>query len=444
VVPVLLACLASGTVGADEFVGAIQAVCEAGATDKDEELCRAVLIPTLKMYFGETAPSAVAVNPAVVTGLAAGISACARVTPAAEQLELLEIAKHVFVMNDLGEIELPNRAQAYIPRARGGGILQDGELMALFRSIVANLRPELVTHDLWRSLHEPLTEAALVYGSDEAATAAAVSLASLLNKLEPDEAVGEVLLTTLVRLDGAPGGESRAAMARSWLTKAASVRGHSAGQALLDRLIAELKDEASAPRAAQAFQVVVSESEVALSQASFAKLTFMYKQRLYTKTSAALIDGYRAGAGVVRASHLEALIHTIVAVPRQVLLNEVGTVWQLILEALQGGNAEDEAVIAAVLGLLQTLLVEAKDRVSENANTVVGALLPLCFAARMRTRMAALDCLSKAAELPAQRIFPLAEKVTRTLARVLDDKKRLVRRKAVGCRAKWLTIGGTA
>ena len=428
---------------------AIGEVCTAGAADGDDQLGLAVLLPCLRLYFATREPAAGPVasdadlaGPAVLGELASGIAACTRVAPAAEQAELLSIVRRVLVDNDLSELTLPSRAEPYVPAARSGGVVEGGELTALLCAVVANLRPELVTIEVWHSLQPSLVEGVLAFANDNAAVHCAVALASLLNKLEPDDTVDAVLVPTLVRLDGAQGGEARAAMCRSWLTKAVAIRGHSAGGPLLNRLVADLDDESSAERAAAAFGIIAADTDEGLGPGSFAKATFMYKQRLYAQTSAALIKGYRAGTGVVRSSHLVALVHLLVAVPRQVLLNELGGVWQLMLESLRA--CEDNDLVRCVLGLMRMLIDEARERVSEDAHSVVSALLTLCRADHMRTRIAALECLTASATLPASRIFPLAERVIRELGVVLDDRKRLVRAEAVKCRSAWFLIGGTA
>jgi hypothetical protein len=424
-----------------EVARAIAAVCAAGAASGDDQLCRAVLVPSLALFLGAPVPANLTAS-AVVEELARGVGLCARVASAAEQADLLALLQQIFVENDLAALAVPNRPQAYLPGACGGGVAEGGQLVALFRALVINLRPELVTQDVWQSVQGALVECVLVFGDDSAAAAAAMTLASLLNKLDSDDMVHSELSATIARLDAAPGGEARAAMGRAWLTKAVAVRGHSATKEQLDRLVGDLAVEATAMRTATMFGTIAADVDDVHGPNVFSRTTFMHKQRLYAQTATALIAGYRAGVGVVRSSHLVALVHVLVAVPRQVLLNEVGNVWQLMLEALR--IQEDEAVVLCVLGLMQILVTEAQERVSENANTVVAALLPLCCANRMQTRIAALECLTVTATLPPSRIFPLAEDVIRGLVPVLDDRKRLVRGKAVLCRAAWFLIGGTA
>lgn len=420
---------------------ALSDVCATGATDNDEGLCSAVVVPTLKFFFGNDGRLVERASSSAILGaLAKGVAKCARVATVPEQTELLSVFRRVLVENDLKPLELAKRKQAYIPGARGGGVAEGGDLILLFRAFIVNLRPDVVTFDLWQSLQSALIEAVLVF-DEGAATAAAISLASLLNKLDPDDDVRTALSTALERLESAPGVELRAGIGRAFLTKAVAVRGHSATKELLDRLISDLKDASKATHVARMFGIIAND-EAEDGDRAFSRVTFMHKQRLYAQTSSALIAGYSSGAGIVRSSHLVALVHLLVAVPRQVLLNEVGTVWQLMLEALR--SQEDEDVVMCVLQLMKTLLTEAQDRVSENSNTIVATLLPLCSAERMKTRLAALDCLTMAATLPPARIFPLAEDVIRGLAPVLDDKKRLVRQKAVACRAAWFLIGGTA
>ncbi len=54
-----------------------------------------------------------------------------------------------------------------------------------------------------------------------------------------------------------------------------------------------------------------------------------------------------------------------------------------------------------------------------------------------KVRMQALECLSGFVTLPYYKVFPYQRKVINELGASLDDKKRIVRKAASGCRNKW-------
>eukprot|EP00038_Savillea_parva_P031031 m.82395 g.82395 ORF g.82395 m.82395 type:complete len:1037 (+) comp9462_c0_seq1:41-3151(+) len=447
ILPLLFDQMATGQAPAQTVADAIATLCRAGAADHDEALAPMVLHRSLRLYLGTTPPPPAVTTVSVLETLAtAALAMTAAAAPVSEQSALLSTAQSVLVGNDLSSLECPNRPAPYVSGAAAGGVVSGGDLVLFLNALVCALDVSLVTVDLCKSLRGALVKAVLDFDSVTAARAAAVALASLINKLESNDAVRDEVEAAVSALDAVVGREERSALGRAWITKAVVVRGHAVSRRLLDRILSDVATEATAMRAASMLGVVagggVSSDSDPLTLLMFPRTTLMHKQRLYAQTSGTLIAGYRQGTGVVRTAHLASLVHVLAAVPRQVLLNEVGTLWQLILEAL--GLGEDEQVTLCVLGLMQTLITEAKERVSENANSVVSALLPLCSAPRMRTRMAALDCLAATATLPPARIFPLVGEVIRGLIPVLDDRKRMVRHKAVECRAAWFLIGGTA
>ncbi len=58
----------------------------------------------------------------------------------------------------------------------------------------------------------------------------------------------------------------------------------------------------------------------------------------------------------------------------------------------------------------------------------------------MKVRIAALQCLGAMTTLPPALLKPHAKKVVRTLAKTLDDPKRMVRKEAVKCRTEWFLV----
>lgn len=131
------------------------------------------------------------------------------------------------------------------------------------------------------------------------------------------------------------------------------------------------------------------------------------------------------------------VLSTVLYCAWQVLLDEVHTVWPLLVDALAH---PDGPVVQAVLGVVLVLLTDAQEKVDTHAATLVRMLLPLCASAKMVVRVAAIKGLTAVAQLPTQKVYPLATQVITGLSSVLDDKKRLVREHAVRCRSAWYLL----
>lgn len=59
----------------------------------------------------------------------------------------------------------------------------------------------------------------------------------------------------------------------------------------------------------------------------------------------------------------------------------------------------------------------------------------------MEARGAAVDCLAIFSTFTYETIAPYKEEVLAGLVKALDDKKRIVRKKAAKCRNDWFLIG---
>ena len=55
-------------------------------------------------------------------------------------------------------------------------------------------------------------------------------------------------------------------------------------------------------------------------------------------------------------------------------------------------------------------------------------------------RQNAVDCISRLTALPYAQLHPFKDLVCKGLAKVLDDPKRFVRRRAVVCRNQWCLL----
>lgn len=94
----------------------------------------------------------------------------------------------------------------------------------------------------------------------------------------------------------------------------------------------------------------------------------------------------------------------------------------------------------STLDMFQLAIVEAAEAITPHVRSIIPAILDLLDAQKnpMQVRIAALKCLAQfPSGLSSNVLAPHANYVIRQLGRSLDDRKRLVRKEAVDCRAKW-------
>jgi DNA repair/transcription protein MET18/MMS19 len=98
-----------------------------------------------------------------------------------------------------------------------------------------------------------------------------------------------------------------------------------------------------------------------------------------------------------------------------------------------------------VIDTIALLTRESPDAVSEHASTIIISLLDnsLNTSINIDTRIAALKCLAVFPEkLAYLTIQSQKVPVIRGLGKVLDDKKKAIRKEAVDTRAKWYLLSG--
>lgn len=283
----------------------------------------------------------------------------------------------------------------------------------------------------------PTLTAALV----DTAASARWALAALVNK-HPD---GELLraLIASVSLTTASAGVSPEAQSRpsvlllGALALALVMRNHPLGILQARNLAAMLGAPGREMMAAEAVSTLVATTPLTLT--AHCVVGPLYRQRVFVELLAVVVEQYKAGGEARQAACMVALEGLVAGVPRQVLVDELPTVLPLLLEALNSSH-----VSGATLATLASLAGPAEAVLSQHLATLVPRLLALTRHATMTVRIAALDALCALTVLPTHKLYPHARGVVRMLAEALDDKKRLVRVRAVLCRSKWFSICGPA
>jgi hypothetical protein len=320
---------------------------------------------------------------------------------------------------------------------------------------------------------------------------------SLLNRV-PEAAVVEMAAIVeaaagAARASGDAPRRHRAALLYVWAVKGLLQRSHPKGAAFLSTLLdwlAEAGEErapaagaAAAPCGSHAFAsskdpmlvLIVggglfsaTEENEPMSEFSAeagGNLRGTYRQRMFAVTKARCSGDVRGGG----AAALFAVCSMLTHLPPAVLLQDAGGNMALVVRSLQlvaasapagGGGGSDgagpepaapdscatmvnDSVRVAALKSLVCIVTRAPAAAEPHVIALAEPLLSLArFAGAPQgpkplVRACALDALRALAMLPHARLHPVREKVLRGLLPVLDDPKRVVRRRAGACRNDW-------
>ncbi|XP_060795486.1 MMS19 nucleotide excision repair protein homolog [Neoarius graeffei] len=316
------------------------------------------------------------------------------------------------------------------------------QLVCLLMACVCSLSQEVDIPDIDRLLVQ-LEELIFTCTHPFSYTSAAKCFAGLINKRAAGQALDAVLEKTMKRISATLDCESSAQRVQAftlliWVVKALLLRYHPLSVTLTDQLFCLLSDDQLGSRAADGFSLLMSDSPDVLNRSCHANVRIMYRQRFFTENSAKLVQGFNCAQQEKRSVYLKALSHIVNNLPRQVQLSELPALLPLLLEAL---SCPDEAVQLSTLSCLQPLLMEPPPALTAQLEALFTRLLTLTTSPAMKVRIAALHCVHALSRLPSHMVLPFRARVLRTLAKPLDDKKRLVRKEAVAARSEWFLLG---
>ncbi|OAD79724.1 hypothetical protein PHYBLDRAFT_179221 [Phycomyces blakesleeanus NRRL 1555(-)] len=226
-----------------------------------------------------------------------------------------------------------------------------------------------------------------------------------------------------------------------WITKALIMRAHPKGYAFTDNIIGWCNDPSFNGQAPQGFDILISDDSLALNKLSYCTMTILYKQRFFSHCLPKLVNGFRTSNTDVKHNYLIALSYLLKNVPKQILLNELPPLVPLLIQSL---SLTDTSLKVSTLATFQLAIVEAPDVVGPHTRAIIAALLDLLNSQEpnpLPVRVAALKCLAQfPAGLTNDLLAPHVSYVTKQLGQSVGDKKRMVRKEAVDCRAKWYAI----
>ncbi|KAI9315826.1 RNAPII transcription regulator C-terminal-domain-containing protein [Dichotomocladium elegans] len=227
-----------------------------------------------------------------------------------------------------------------------------------------------------------------------------------------------------------------------WITKALVLQASPLGYEFADKIISLCSSSKHGGQASQGFDIIIGDDKWALNKASFATIRLLYKQRLFNHCLPKLVRGFSNSSEEIKHNYLIAISYLLKNVPKQILLNELPPLVPLLIQSL---SLPDTALKVSTLATFRLATAEAPAAIIPHVRQIIAAVIKLLDSSNrqnpMEVRIAALKCLG---QLPVGLSYdvlkPYLNNVIKELVKSLDDKKRLVRREAVECRAKWYAI----
>ncbi|PIN26041.1 DNA repair/transcription protein Mms19 [Handroanthus impetiginosus] len=198
--------------------------------------------------------------------------------------------------------------------------------------------------------------------------------------------------------------------------------------------------------AADAFHIIMSDSEECLSRTYHAIIRPLYKQRFFSTIMPILISlVVKSESSFTRSMLYRACAHVVSDTPSTAIVGEAKKMVPLLLDCLSilSKDVLDKEIVYSVLLVISGILLDknGQEAAVENAPVIFNQLVELTtYPHMMVVRETAIQCLVAVSQLPYTRIYPLRAKVLRAISKALDDPKRTVRQEAVRCRQAWQVL----
>ncbi|XWS20223.1 hypothetical protein CRYUN_Cryun31cG0081600 [Craigia yunnanensis] len=197
--------------------------------------------------------------------------------------------------------------------------------------------------------------------------------------------------------------------------------------------------------AADAFQILMDDSELCLNREFHAVIRPLYKQRFFSTMMPILQSLIMKSEPLSRPFVFRASAHIIIDTPLIVVLSDANKIIPILLDGLSALSNDilDKDVIYGLLLVLSGILMDknGQEAVSDSAHTIVNCLIELIqYPHMMLVRETAIQCLVAVSGLSHARIYPMRTQVLRAIIKALDDPKRAVRQEAVRCRQAWASL----
>ncbi|XP_057432306.1 MMS19 nucleotide excision repair protein homolog isoform X2 [Lotus japonicus] len=201
---------------------------------------------------------------------------------------------------------------------------------------------------------------------------------------------------------------------------------------------------------ADAFHVLVSDSDDCLNRKFHAIIRPLYKQRFFSSIMPIFQQLITKSLSSFSRSFLyRAYAHIISDTPQIVIVSEAKKLIPVLLNCLSmlTDDIQDKDILYGLLLVLSGILTEknGQEAVTENAHIIINCLIKLVdYPHKTLVRETAVQCLVALSVLPHVRIYPMRTQVLRAISKCLDDRKRAVRLEAVKCQQAWASTASTS
>ncbi|CAN4086874.1 unnamed protein product [Withania somnifera] len=198
--------------------------------------------------------------------------------------------------------------------------------------------------------------------------------------------------------------------------------------------------------AADAFHILMSDSDACLNRNYHAIIRPLYKQRFFNVMMPMFLSAIvKCDSSTTRCFLYQAFAHLVSETPLAAVVGDARKVLPVLTDCflILSKDVSHKEIIYSLLIVLSGILTDknGQEAIVENAPVVIHRLSELTvYPNVMVIRETAIQCLGAMSELPHARIYPMRTQVLQAITKALDDPKRVVRLEAVKCRLAWASI----
>nr|XP_040250893.1 MMS19 nucleotide excision repair protein homolog isoform X3 [Aegilops tauschii subsp. strangulata] len=218
----------------------------------------------------------------------------------------------------------------------------------------------------------------------------------------------------------------------AWIGKGLLMRGDEKVKEISMFLLKCLSSEASlASAAADAFHVMMGDSEVCLNKKFHARIKFLYKQRFFSILMPIFLSKIKETSELTTKLVIyRAFGHIISNAPVSAVITEAHQILLVMVDILAklSVDNQDKDLVYSLLLVLSGMLMDEKGKecIVENIRIIISVV-----------RETALQCFVAMSSFPHSKVYRMRPQVLQAAIKALDDKKRAVRQEAVRCRQTW-------
>ncbi|KAF7104313.1 hypothetical protein CFC21_105219 [Triticum aestivum] len=230
----------------------------------------------------------------------------------------------------------------------------------------------------------------------------------------------------------------------AWIGKGLLMRGDEKVKEISMFLLKCLSSDASlATAAADAFHVMMGDSEVCLNKKFHARIKFLYKQRFFSILMPIFLSKIKETSELTTKLVIyRAFGHIISNAPVSAVITEAHQILLVMVDILAklSMDNQDKDLVYSLLLVLSGMLMDEKGKecIVENIRIIISVLAQLVsYPHMMVVRETALQCFVAMSSFPHSKVYRMRPQVLQAAIKALDDKKRAVRLEAVRCRQTW-------